>query len=44
MQGRLGHLVARPIADPGVMSSIPARAHTFVEIDREIFSMSFFFH
>ena len=23
-------------ADPGVASSIPARSHTFVEIDREI--------
>ena len=26
-------------ADPGVGSSIPARSHTFVEIDREISSM-----
>ena len=25
-------------ADPGVASSIPARSHTFIEIDREIFS------
>ena len=25
-------------ADPGVASSIPARSHTFVEIDHEIFS------
>ena len=25
-------------ADPGVASSIPARPHTFVEIDHEIFS------
>ena len=25
-------------ADPGVSSSIPARSHTFVEIDHEIFS------
>ena len=25
-------------ADPGVPSSIPARSHTFVEIDREIIS------
>ena len=24
-------------ADPGVASSIPARSHTYVEIDREIF-------
>ena len=26
-------------ADPGVESSIPARSHTFVEIDHEIISM-----
>ena len=26
-------------ADSGVMSSIPARSHTFVEIDHEIISM-----
>ena len=26
------------IADPGVASSIPARSHTFVENDYEIFS------
>ena len=26
-------------ADPGVVSSIPARSHTFVEIDHEIISM-----
>ena len=26
-------------ADPGVASSIPARPHTFVEIDHEIISM-----
>ena len=25
-------------ADPGVASSIPAKSHTFVEIDREIIS------
>ena len=25
-------------ADPGVVSSIPARSHTFVEIDHEIIS------
>ena len=25
-------------ADPGVMSSIPARSHTFMEIDHEIIS------
>ena len=29
--------VARLIADPGVVSSIPARSHTFMEIDHEIF-------
>ena len=28
-------------ADPGVGSSIPARSHTFVEIDQEIISTSF---
>ena len=27
-------------ADPGVMSSIPAQSHTFVEIDHEIISMA----
>ena len=29
---------AKLTADPGVASSIPARAHTFVEIDHEIIS------
>ena len=33
-------LVASPIADPGVMSLIPARYHSFVEIDHEIISMA----
>ena len=28
--------IANPTADPGVASSIPARSHTFVEIDHEI--------
>ena len=28
---------ASPIADPGFVSSIPARRHTFVEIDHKIF-------
>ena len=28
--------VARPIADPGVVTVIPARSHTFMEIDYEI--------
>ena len=27
-------------ADPGVASTIPARSHTFVEIDHEIISMA----
>ena len=27
------------IADPGVMSTIPAKSHTIVEIDHEIFSV-----
>ena len=30
--------VASVTADPGVTSSIPARSHTFVEIDHEIIS------
>ena len=29
---------AKLTADPGVASSIPARSHTFVEIDNEIIS------
>ena len=32
---------AKLTADPGVASSIPARSHTFVEIDHEIISTSF---
>ena len=32
-------LVASLIADPGVTSSILAQSHTFMKIDREIFSM-----
>ena len=32
------HLDACLTADPGVASSIPARYHTFVEIDHEIIS------
>ena len=27
---------ARPTADPGVASSIPAQSHTFMEIDHKI--------
>ena len=46
-QGRVGQSVtclatdatdASLTADPGVASSIPARSHTFVEIDHEIIS------
>ena len=43
-QGRVGQSVtclatdACLTADPGVASSIPARSHTFVEIDHEIIS------
>ena len=29
-------------ADPGIVSSIPARSNTFVEIDYEIISMTIF--
>ena len=34
---------AKLTADPGVVSSIPARSHTFVEIDQEIISMVILF-
>ena len=34
--------VANPTAETGVTSSIPARSHTFVEIDREIMSTVIF--
>ena len=37
--GCVAHLVASPIADPGVFSLILVRPHTFLEIDHEIFSM-----
>ena len=42
LPGRIGQSVtclakdASLTADPGVASSIPARSHTFVEIDHEI--------
>ena len=36
--GRVGQSVMCLTADPGVMSLIPARYHTFVEIDHEIIS------
>ena len=44
LPGRIVQLVtclatdANLTADPGVASLIPARSHTFVEIDQEIFS------
>ena len=34
--GSIGQLLASLPADPGVMSSIPAWSHTFVEVDLEI--------
>ena len=37
--GPVAQSVARPIADPGVVSLILTWSHTFVEIDHEIFSM-----
>ena len=36
--GPLAQSVASLTADPGVASLIPARSHTFVEIDHEIIS------
>ena len=42
MPGPVAQSVASLIADPGVMSSIPAQPHTFVDIDYEIFSMVIF--
>ena len=39
MSGLVAQSVASLIADPGVMGLIPAWPHTFMEIDREIFSM-----
>ena len=36
--GRVAQSVTCLAADPGVASSIPARSHTFAEIDREIIS------
>ena len=38
MPGSLVQFVVSPIADPGAVGSIPARPHSFVEIDREIYS------
>ena len=42
MRSQPGHVaqsVANPTADPGVESLIPARCHTFFEIDRETISI-----
>ena len=39
MSGLVTQSVASLIADPGVMSLIPACSHTIMEIDRGIFSM-----
>ena len=39
LQGPVTQSVASPIADPGVISLIPAQPHTFVEIDCKTFSM-----
>ena len=36
--GPVAHLVGSLIVDPGFVSSIPARRHTFVEINHETFS------
>ena len=38
LPGPVTQLVASLIADPRVVSSIPARRHTSMEIDHEIFS------
>ena len=36
--GLIAQMVARKMANPGVVSLILARSHTFLEIDHEIFS------
>ena len=41
--GPVAQSVVSPIADPGVVSSILAWSHTFVEIDHTIFSMDILF-
>ena len=38
IRGTVAQSVACPTADPGVASWIPARSHTFVEIDHDIIS------
>ena len=37
--GPVAQSVVHPTADPGIASSIPARSHTFVEIDNEMISV-----
>ena len=39
LPGPVAQLVASPIADPRVVSSIPAWSYTFVDVNYEIFSM-----
>ena len=39
MPGCIGQWITSPTADPGVASLIPARSHTYMEIDHEIISM-----
>ena len=39
--GPLAQSVASPTADPSILSSIPARSHTFMEIDHVIISTVF---
>ena len=42
LPGRVAQSVMCLTADPGVSASIPARSHTFAEIDQEIISMAIF--
>ena len=42
--GSTAEYVASPTVDQGVMSLIPARSHTFAEIDREIIFTFIFLH
>ena len=41
--GCVAQWVASQISDPGILSSIPVRPHTFAEIDHEIFATVIFF-
>ena len=38
LPGPVAQSVVNPIADPGIVSWIPAQPHTFEEIDHEVFS------